>query len=226
MSWCRSQHLWCCSACWVWRGWRPISCPRRNHHPQAQALPVPARDALTVDPPERPQRPQVVPRCPREPAPGLRIATHRGGGADRRRDREAIDPGRRQVKRRGQSDRGVAGRRAGLTRETFGLLRPRRLPQSARRFVTRQALTSGPVSPGLGALRMGLGEAAVQRDSTTGQGRPPSTTPRRTRKPARRLENFRDNCLSGLDLAPARLTAGINAEDHQSERDGHEQPGA
>lgn len=58
---------------------------------QAQALPVPARDTLTVDPPERPQRPQVVPRCAREPAPGLRTA-HRGRDADRRRPQVRAHP--------------------------------------------------------------------------------------------------------------------------------------
>jgi hypothetical protein len=36
--------------------------------PPAQALPVPARDALTAGPPERPQRPPVSSRCAREPA--------------------------------------------------------------------------------------------------------------------------------------------------------------
>src|SRR5579863_2609498 len=39
----------------------------------------------------------------------------------------------------------------------------------------------------------------------------------------RHVQNFVLAALSGLDLAPARLAAGIDAEDHQPERDGDEQ---
>lgn len=59
--------------------------PPAGPPPQAQALSVHARDALTADPPEWPQRPQVVPKCTREPARGPRTATRRSRGADRSR---------------------------------------------------------------------------------------------------------------------------------------------